>query len=105
MAGISLDDTSPVYNTELISALELDFMIDISEAVAHSALHRTESRGSHQRTDHTERDDTNFLKHSLALRSDRGPRIEHKEVVITRWPPGKRTYGTSTSPPSIDTPR
>ena len=105
MADISLDDTSPVYNTELISALELDFMIDISEAVAHSALHRTESRGSHQRTDHTERDDTNFLKHSLALRSDRGPRIEHKEVVITRWPPGKRTYGTPTSSPSTDTPR
>ena len=105
MAAISLDDTSPVYNTELTSALELDFMIDVSEAVAHSALHRTESRGSHQRTDHAARDDVNFLKHSLAFRSDDAPRIEHKDVVITSWPPGKRTYGTPTASPLKDTSR
>jgi fumarate reductase flavoprotein subunit len=105
MAAISLDDTSPVYNTELTSALELDFMIDVSEAVAHSALHRTESRGSHQRTDHAARDDANFLKHSLAFRSADAPRIEHKDVVITRWPPSTRTYGTPTASPLKDTSR
>ena len=94
-ANISLDDSSPVYNTELISALELDCMLDIADTVTHSALHRTESRGSHQRTDHAARDDANFLKHSMAYRTDADPRIEFKDVVITRWPPAERVYGTS----------
>ena len=94
-ANISLDDSSPVYNTELISALELDCMLDIADTVAHSALHRTESRGSHQRTDHAARDDANFLRHSMAYRTDADPRIEFKDVVITCWPPAERVYGTS----------
>ena len=94
-ANISLDDSSPVYNTELISALELDCMLEIADTVAHSALHRTESRGSHQRTDHAARDDANFLKHSMAYCTDEDPRIEFKDVVITRWPPAERVYGIS----------
>ena len=69
-------------------------MLDVAETVAQSALERTESRGSHQRRDHTERDDENFLKHSLAYfqEGDR-PRINYKDVTITKWPPAKRTYG------------
>ena len=94
-ANISLDDSSPVYNTELISALELDCMLDIADTVAHSALRRTESRGSHQRNDYAVRDDANLLKHSMAYRTDEDPRIELKDVVITRWPPAERVYGTS----------
>ena len=94
-ASVSLDDSSSVYNTELISALELDCMLELSEAVAHSTLQRTESRGSHQRTDYAARDDANFLKHSMAYRTDGDPRIDYKEVVITRWPPAERVYGTS----------
>ena len=93
MSHVSLDDTSSVYNTELTTALELEGMIDIAEALAHSARHRTESRGSHQRTDYVTRDDDNFLKHSLAFRTDANPRIEYADVAITHWPPGKRTYG------------
>ena len=93
MSHVSLDDTSSVYNTELTTALELEGMIDIAEALAHSARHRTESRGSHQRTDYVTRDDDNFLKHSLAFRTDSDPRIEYADVAITHWPPGKRTYG------------
>ena len=68
-------------------------MIGIAEALAHSALARTESRGSHQRTDHPERDDEHFLKHSLAYRSDDTSRIEYQDVVITNWPPAERVYG------------
>ena len=70
-------------------------MLDAAEAVAHSALHRTESRGSHQRLDHTSRDDEKFLKHSMAMfqGSDQPPRIDYKPVTITKWPPGERTYG------------
>ena len=95
LASVSLDDTSPVYNTELISALELDGMVDISQALAHAALDRTESRGSHQRTDYAARDDDNYLQHSMAYRTDGDPRIDYKDVVITRWPPAARVYGSS----------
>ncbi|MBI2246546.1 MAG: succinate dehydrogenase/fumarate reductase flavoprotein subunit, partial [Armatimonadetes bacterium] len=63
------------------------------EAVAHSALARTESRGSHQRTDHPKRDDVRFLKHTLAYSTDGAPRIGYLDVVITRWPPAARVYG------------
>ena len=90
---LQLADTSRTFNTELIGALELDFMLDVSEAIAHSALARTESRGSHQRTDFPQRDDENFLTHTMAFQTDGAPRIEYKDVVITDWPPTERVYG------------
>ena len=94
--GVDLDDRTNVYNTDLISALELDYMLDLSLALAASARDRTESRGSHQRTDYPERDDDQFLKHSLAMRGDDGtPEVSFRDVVITKWPPGSRTYGSS----------
>src|SRR5207253_647278 len=65
---VALDDHSYTFNTELTSALELSYMLDLAEAIAHSALQRTESRGSHQRTDFPARDDQKFLAHSLAVR-------------------------------------
>ena len=91
---LELADHSLTFNTELTTALELEYLLDVAEALAHSALQRTESRGSHQRTDHPERDDERFLKHSLAYRTDGDPRIEYLDVVITRWPPGERVYGS-----------
>ena len=90
---VRLDDRSLSFNTELIAALELEFMIEASEALVHSALARTESRGSHQRTDYPQRDDARFLKHSLAYRTEGTPRIEYQDVVITSWPPAERVYG------------
>ena len=92
-ANVQLDDRSLTFNTELTAALELDFMLDVAEAIAHSALARTESRGSHQRTDHPDRDDDAFLKHSLAFGNKDAPRIDYKDVSITRWPPAERVYG------------
>jgi fumarate reductase flavoprotein subunit len=92
-SNIRIEDKSLTFNTELVSALELDFMIDVAQALAHSALARTESRGSHQRTDFPDRNDKEFLKHSLALRTPDGPKIEYKDVVITKWPPEERVYG------------
>jgi fumarate reductase flavoprotein subunit len=92
--NIELADHSLTFNTELTSALELEFMLDVAEALSHSALARTESRGSHQRTDYSERDDEKFLKHSLAYRTDSNPRMEYLDVVITKWPPGERVYGS-----------
>ena len=93
-ADVSLDDRTLTFNTELVSALELENMLELSQTILASAEHRTESRGAHQRTDHPERDDEAFLAHSLAYRSEHGrPRVELLPVTITRWPPGERVYG------------
>jgi fumarate reductase flavoprotein subunit len=92
--NLSLDDNSYTFNTELTAALELSYMLDVAQAIVQSALERRESRGSHQRSDHPERDDERFLAHSLACRGENGSlRIEYRPVTITRWPPGKRVYG------------
>jgi len=92
--SVSLDDHSRTFNTELTSALELSYMLDLAAAIVQSALQRKESRGSHQRTDHPDRDDARYLSHSLAYRVEDGPpRIEYQPVTITRWPPGERVYG------------
>jgi fumarate reductase flavoprotein subunit len=91
---VTLDDRSNTYNTELTAALELENMLEVAQAVAHSALERKESRGSHQRTDYPKRDDEKYLTHSLAYRTEGGPpRIDYLNVVITRWPPAERKYG------------
>ena len=93
-AHVELTDHSLTFNTELTTALELEYMLDVAEALAFSALARTESRGSHQRADYPARDDEKFLKHSLAYQTDGEPRIEYLDVAITRWPPGERVYGS-----------
>jgi fumarate reductase flavoprotein subunit len=91
---VSLDDHSATFNTELTSALELSYMLDLAQVIVASALSRQESRGSHQRTDYPKRDDQQYLSHALARRDGDGrPRIEYAPVKITRWPPGERVYG------------
>jgi fumarate reductase flavoprotein subunit len=91
---VQLYDQTLAFNTELVAALELSNMLDIAETTLHSALQREESRGAHQRTDFTTRDDARFLNHALAYRdSDGSVRIERLPVTITRWPPGERVYG------------
>jgi fumarate reductase flavoprotein subunit len=93
--ALSLEDRSRVWNTDWITAIELGFQLDVAEAMAHSALARTESRGAHQRLDgFDKRDDVNFLCHSLAHYQDgAAPRIATMPVTITRSPPGQRAYG------------
>jgi succinate dehydrogenase flavoprotein subunit len=91
---VQLSDETQVFNTELVAALELANMLDISETMLQSALQREESRGAHQRTDFTTRDDERFLNHALAYREEDGAvRIERLPVTITRWAPGERVYG------------
>jgi succinate dehydrogenase flavoprotein subunit len=89
---IIIEDRGTTFNTEVMNALELDFMLDVAETVANSALKRKESRGSHTRTDFPKRDDENFLRHTLAYRTPEGPRIEYLPVTITRWQPEERKY-------------
>jgi fumarate reductase flavoprotein subunit len=91
---VNLEDHSYTFNTELTAALELSYMLDLAQVIVGSALQRRESRGSHQRSDHPERNDGRFLAHSLAHRGEDGlPQIEYLPVTITRWPPGERVYG------------
>ena len=91
---LKLEDRSSTFNTEFISALELDYMLELAEVILRSAVERTESRGAHQRIDFPARDDDKFLAHSLAYRADDGSaRIEYLPVTITQWPPGARVYG------------
>ena len=91
---INLDDRSRTFNTELESALELGFMLDVAESMVQCALHRTESRGAHQRMDYPARDDQKFLAHSLVHRNADGTaRVGYQAVTITRWPPAERIYG------------
>jgi fumarate reductase flavoprotein subunit len=92
--NLAIDDRSRTFNTELLSALELMCMLDVASCIVHSALHRTESRGAHQRTDYPNRNDRNFLAHSLITHKPDGSlRIDYAPVTITRWPPGERVYG------------
>jgi len=92
--NVFLDDHSRSFNTELTAALELSFMLDVAEATVQCALHRTESRGAHQRTDFPSRDDEKFLAHSLIFRNEDGSsRLEYLPVTITRLPPAERVYG------------
>ncbi len=97
---ISLDDRSHTFNTELESALELGFMLDVAQSIVTSALSRTESRGAHQRTDFPVRNDDKFLAHSMLYRNrDGSSRVEYPPVKITRWPPGERVYGQQAQQP------
>ena len=81
-----------VYNLDLIRTIELEDMLELSEVIVASALNRKESRGSHVRLDFPQRDDINFLKHTLVYKTDEGTRIEFSPVKITRYTPEERKY-------------
>jgi succinate dehydrogenase / fumarate reductase flavoprotein subunit len=91
---VGVRDKGRTFNTALLFALELDFMLECAEAIAISALTRTESRGAHFRRDYPQRDDAHWLKHILLYRNPNGefPRIAYLPVTITRWPPQERSY-------------
>ena len=91
-ADILLQDSSKVFNTELIAAMELGNMLDVAEAVVNSAAQRRESRGAHTRKDATTRDDQNFLQHTLCHFDPAGPRISTKQVTLGKWEPEERKY-------------
>ena len=91
---IHVSDRSSVFNTNLLYTVELGYILDVAQSIANSAIERKESRGAHQRLDYTERDDVNYLKHTLAFYNENGaPRIEYSPVKITKSQPAKRVYG------------
>ena len=89
---VSLQDKGRTFNTELLEAIELGYLLDLAELTATSALARQESRGAHSREDFAERDDENWLKHTLAYRTGDGVELKYKPVSITRFEPKPRTY-------------
>ena len=90
--NIGIEDKGRVFNMALVHALELDFMLDVAEVIIVSALARKESRGAHYRLDYPQRDDENWLKHTLAYWTPEGPRLEYEPVRITKWKPVARKY-------------
>ncbi|NEN96364.1 MAG: succinate dehydrogenase/fumarate reductase flavoprotein subunit [Moorea sp. SIO3I7] len=89
---IYLDDKGNCWNTEIIEALELRNLMIVGEIILTSALNRRESRGAHSREDYPQRDDPNFLKHTLAFYSSAGIDLQYKPVSITLFEPKERKY-------------
>lgn len=99
---VAITDRGRVFNTEWMNLIELGYTLDVAQTMVYSAINRKESRGSHQRLDgpngaYKERDDKNFLKHSLAfLNKETGlPEIKLQDVKITTFQPAKRVYGAA----------
>src|SRR5688572_2381468 len=89
---VKVSDTGKIFNTELLNAWELSNMLEIAEVVAASALNRKESRGGHAREDYQDRDDENWLKHTLITKKNSKLEITYKPVVITKHQPKARVY-------------
>jgi succinate dehydrogenase / fumarate reductase, flavoprotein subunit len=90
---IGISDRSERFNTELIEAIELGFLLDNAETLVHSALNRRESRGAHSREDYTERNDKDFLKHTMIYRVEPGKtEIKWRDVILGKYEPKARVY-------------
>ncbi|MFJ9582948.1 succinate dehydrogenase flavoprotein subunit [Streptomyces acidicola] len=95
--NVSIQDKGKRFNTDLLEAIELGNLLDLAEVMAVSALARKESRGGHYREDYPNRDDVNFMRHTMAYREvgDDGAesiRLDYKPVVQTRYQPMERKY-------------
>ena len=95
-ANISIQDKGKRFNLDLLEAVELGFLLQLAKVMTVAALHRTESRGGHFREDFPERDDANFMKHSMVYLDPSSPtagiRQETKPVIFTRYEPMERKY-------------
>ena len=95
-ANISIQDMGKRFNLDLLEAVELGFLLQLAKVMTVAALHRTESRGGHFREDFPERDDANFMKHSMVYLDPSSPtagiRQETKPVIFTRYEPMERKY-------------
>ena len=90
--SVRVQDTTKQFNTDLLELIELGNLLDLSLITAESALKRQESRGAHSREDYPERDDDNWLKHTLAYLEGDEVRLDFKEVDTSIWEPKPRSY-------------
>ncbi|MEI7743270.1 MAG: succinate dehydrogenase flavoprotein subunit [Chloroflexota bacterium] len=92
-ANVSVDDKGTVFNTDILEARELGYLLDCAETMVAACINRKESRGAHSREDYPDRDDVNFLTHSLATKgADGSIELAYKPVTITRFQPKPRVY-------------
>ncbi|RIK45923.1 MAG: succinate dehydrogenase flavoprotein subunit [Chloroflexi bacterium] len=91
-ANVSVADKGKIFNTDLLEAIELGYLLDCADAIVEGALARTESRGAHLREDYPDRNDADWLKHTLAYRTSGGIQMRYKPVVITKFEPKERKY-------------
>ena len=90
---VTVEDKGRVFNNDLTQALELGFLLDLAACMIPAGIARKESRGAHARPyDFPERDDENFLRHTIVRWIDGAPRLEWKPVTITKWQPMERKY-------------
>ena len=90
--NIAIQDKGKRYNTDLLEAIELGFLLDLAEVTVVGALARKESRGAHAREDFQKRDDENFMQHTMAYKSGDEITLDYKPVVFTRYEPMERKY-------------
>ena len=90
--NVTISDKGTVFNTELLEAIELEYLLDMSDTTVASALARKESRGAHSRIDHIERDDKNWLKHSFAFKDGGEVKLKYKDVELGKYEPKERKY-------------
>jgi succinate dehydrogenase / fumarate reductase flavoprotein subunit len=90
---VVVEDKGLVFNNDLTQALELGFMLDLATCMVVSGIERKESRGAHARPyDFPERDDENYLRHTIVSMEDGKPKLDWKPVTMTKWQPMERTY-------------
>jgi succinate dehydrogenase / fumarate reductase flavoprotein subunit len=90
--NISIQDKGKRYNSDMLEAIELGFLLDLAEITVVSALARKESRGAHAREDFQTRDDVNFMQHTMAYKTGDDISLDYKPVVFTRYEPMERKY-------------
>jgi succinate dehydrogenase / fumarate reductase flavoprotein subunit len=90
--GVTVDDKGDRFNTDLTSVLELSSMLEMADCLVTGALARKESRGAHTRLDFPERNDDEWMRHTLAWYDGGQVRLDYKPVTITRFQPQVRTY-------------
>ena len=90
--SVPVQDKGRIFNTNIIFALELGFMLDCAESIVVSALERKESRGAHFMPEYPQRDDENWMKHITVQHAQDGPRLDYLPVTITQWEPQVRSY-------------
>jgi len=98
-ANVTVQDKGTRFNTDLLEAVELGFLLDLAEVLVVSALARRESRGGHFREDYPTRDDEQFMRHTMAYRAQAGSgfggsevQLDYKPVTVTRYQPMERKY-------------
>jgi succinate dehydrogenase / fumarate reductase flavoprotein subunit len=90
---VVVDDKGEIFNSDLTQALELAFLLDLADCMIVSGIARKESRGAHARPyDYPDRDDENYLRHTLVTWEDGEPNLDWKPVTMTKWQPQIRTY-------------